>query len=81
MVNPIRVKILGTTKELLELSIRDLSFFKNAPLQIPQHLSELLGPLPSQREFMETFFWDKTTYEIVAAPEKVEIGLLKTAFL
>ena len=76
MANPIRVKILWTTKELLELSIRDLSFFKNAPLQVT-NAAELLGPLPSKREFMEKFFWDKTTYEIVAAPEKVEIGLLK----
>jgi len=76
LVNPIRMKILGTTKELLELDIRDTSFFQHPPLQVTNAV-ELLGPLPSSREFMEKIFGGKIPYEIVAAPERVEIGLLK----
>ena len=72
---PLRVKILGTTKELLQLSIRDVAFFTQAPLRVT-NVAELLGPLPPPRHFVEELVGGKDAYETVASPDRVEAWLL-----
>lgn len=71
----IGVKILGTTQELLQLRIRDVSFFRNPPLQVT-NASELLGPLPPPRHFVEQLVGGKDAYETIAKPDRVEAWLL-----
>ena len=72
---PVRVKILGTTKELLQLSIRDVAFFTQAPLCVT-NATELLGPLPPPRHFVEELVGGKDAYETVVSPDRVEAWLL-----
>lgn len=76
-LDPVFVEILGTTKELLSLHIRDTNFFLQPPL-ILTNAGELLGPLPPPRHFVEEFLGGKTAYETVANPDKIEAWLLNT---
>jgi len=71
------VEILGTTRELLALHIRDTDFFMPPPLTLT-NAAGLLGPLPPPRHFVEELLGGKEAYETVAAPDKVEAWLLNT---
>ncbi len=77
MMNPVRVEILGTTKELLDLSIRDASLFKRPPIAVT-NIAELLGPLPPARHFVEELFGGSNAYAAVKSPDHVEAWLLNT---
>jgi hypothetical protein len=76
-MSSVRMEVLGTTKELLSLHIRDTNFFARPPLQLTDAV-ELLGPLPPPRHFVEELFGGKDAYETVANPDKVEAWLLNT---
>ncbi len=69
------IQILGTTKELLTLHIRDTNFSMQPPL-ILANAAELLGPLPPPKHFVEELLGGKEAYETVANPDKVEAWLL-----
>lgn len=75
--NPVRVEILGTTKELLQLRIQDASLFGRRPLTVTNAV-ELLGPLPPPRHFVEQLVGGKDAYETIANPERADAWLLKT---
>ena len=74
-LNPVRVKILGTSKELLALDIRDDSIFQGTPLLVT-NASQLLGPIPFPQHFVEELVGGVAAYAAVAFPEKVEAWLL-----
>jgi hypothetical protein len=76
---PVFVEILGTTRELIELSINDPTFIKRPPLQLTNR-EELLGPTPPPRHFVEELVGGKDAYETMAAPDKVEAWLLTSSF-
>jgi hypothetical protein len=76
-LDAVYVEILGTTRELLSLHIRDTNFFTQPPL-ILTNAAELLGPLPPPQHFVEELLGGKDAYETVAHPEKVEAWLLNT---
>jgi hypothetical protein len=78
-MSPVFVEILGTTKELISLDIRDASLLKRPALQIT-NADELLGPLPPPRHFVENLLGGAMAYEIVAHPDKVEAWLLTPDF-
>ncbi len=74
-MSPVFVEILGTTKELISLDIRDASLLKRPALQIT-NADELLGPLPPPKHFVEELLGGEEAYETVANPDKVEAWLL-----
>ena len=76
-LDAVYVQILGTTRELLTLHIRDTNFFMQPPL-ILTNAAELLGPLPPPQHFVEELLGGKEAYETVANPDKVEAWLLNT---
>jgi hypothetical protein len=73
--SPVYVDILGTTKELIELTINDPSFLKRPVLQLT-NADELLGPLPPPRHFVEDLLGGSAAYETVASPDQIEAWLL-----
>jgi hypothetical protein len=78
-LDAVYVQILGTTKELLSLHIRDTNFFTQPPL-ILTNAGELLGPLPPPRHFVEQMLGGKDAYETVVNPDKVEAWLLNSSY-
>ena len=76
---PVFIEILGTTKELIELTINDESLFKRKALQLT-NAAELLGPLPPPRHFVEELVGGKEAYETIARPDKVEAWLLTSSY-
>jgi hypothetical protein len=76
-MNPVRMQILGTTKELLELVVRDASFFKRLPLTV-SNVAELLGPLPPPRHFVEQLVGGEDAYQTISHPGRVEGWLLRS---
>jgi hypothetical protein len=77
--DPVFIKVFGTTKEVIELHIKDTSFLRRPALQL-SNAKELLGPVPVARQFVEKLFGGKEAYEIVAAPDWVEVWLLRGMF-
>jgi hypothetical protein len=73
--NCVFVKILGTTRELLELTVNDASLLNRKPLELPNR-SDLLGPLPHPRHFVEKLMGGPVGYETVANPDRVEACLI-----
>jgi hypothetical protein len=78
-LDAVYVQILGTTKELLSLHIRDTNFFAQPPL-ILTNAAELLGSLPPPRHFIEQMLGGKDAYVTVANPDKVEVWLLNSSY-
>ncbi len=74
-MTPVYMEILGTTREIIELDVRDESLFKSAPLQLTNAV-ELLGPLPRKSHYIEGMVGGKDAYKTVALPDKVEAWLL-----
>jgi len=72
---PAFVEVMGTTKELIELTINDASLIKRPALQIT-NAAELLGPTPPPQHFVEEFLGGREAYETIARPDKVEAWLL-----
>ena len=68
---------MGTTREVIELSIRDSSLLKRPALQLT-NAAELLGPLPPPRHFVEGIFGGKNAYEAIANPDHAEVWLLSS---
>lgn len=79
MMNPVRLRLLGTTPELLELDLRDRQFLGRPPLVV-SNKAELLGPLPRPREFVERLFGGPEGYRTIAEPHKVELCVLNSRF-
>ncbi|HEY4415824.1 MAG TPA: hypothetical protein VGO57_09045 [Verrucomicrobiae bacterium] len=77
--SPVYVEILGTTKELLELDVRDGALF-TSPALVLTNAAELLGPLPPPKHFVENLVGGKMAYEIVTHPDTVEAWLLTPDF-
>ena len=73
----VSVTLLGTTKELLQLHIRDFSVFKGVPFQLT-NAADLLGPLPPPRHFVEELLGGSDAYQTVATPDRVEAWLLNS---
>ena len=73
--NPVRMKILGTSGEILELGVDNPAWLRRPPLVVT-NAAELLGPPPPPRHFVEQLFGGKTAYETVSTPERVEMVLL-----
>ncbi len=73
--NPLHLKILGTTKELLSLSIRDISVFQKSALVVT-NAKQLLGSFPPPRHFIEQLVGGREAYETVLKPEQVQAWLL-----
>ena len=73
--SPVFMKILGTTKEVVELNIQDASFLKRPPLQLT-NAAELLGPLPPPRHFVEELVGGPEAYKTIESPDKVQAWLL-----
>ncbi|HXS69470.1 MAG TPA: hypothetical protein VN761_11540 [Candidatus Polarisedimenticolia bacterium] len=72
---PVFMEILGTTKEVVELRVRDDSFSKRPPLQLT-NASELLGPLPPPGHFVEELVGGPEAYKTIESPDKVQAWLL-----
>ena len=68
MMSPVRMEILGTTKELLDLSIRDISVFKRSPLRLT-NTDELLGAATAP-PFCRAVVGRNDAYETVARPDR-----------
>ncbi|HXI51724.1 MAG TPA: hypothetical protein VNH84_09470 [Candidatus Saccharimonadales bacterium] len=75
--SPVRVKLLGSTKQLLELDINDTTLLRRPRLMVTNKAA-LLGPLPPPRHFVEQLFGGREAYETVASPEQVEAFLLNS---
>lgn len=75
---PVFVEILGTTKELIELTINDASLLKRTGLVLT-NAAELLGPYPPPRHFVEELVGGKRAYEIVLKPDRAEAWLISSA--
>jgi hypothetical protein len=73
--SPVFMEILGTTKEVVELTIRDASFLKRPLLQLT-NTAELLGPLPPSRHFVEEMVDGPEAYKTIESPEKIQAWLL-----
>jgi hypothetical protein len=78
-MNAARVKLLGSTKELLELDVQEDAGWKR-PRLVVTNKAELLGPLPSPRHFIEELFGGRETTRIVEAPEQVTGFVLNSRF-
>jgi hypothetical protein len=76
-LDAVYMQILGTTKELLVLHIRNANFFMQPPL-ILTNAAALLGPLPPPKHFVEELLGGNDAYETVANPDQVEAWLLNT---
>lgn len=74
-LNSAFVQILGTTKEVVKLHVRDGKFSKRPLLQLA-NVAELLGPLPPPRHFVEALVGGKDAYETISKPDKAEAWLL-----
>jgi hypothetical protein len=74
--NPVRVKILGSTKELIELDIKERSVSLR-PRLVLTNKAELLGPLPLPRYFVEQLLGSRIAYDTVASPARAEAFLLR----
>jgi hypothetical protein len=73
--NPVYLKILGSTREVVQLVIRDQKVFTNAPLVLT-NTADLLGPAPPKRHFVESFFGGAQAYGIVEAPDETRVTLI-----
>ena len=73
--NPVRIKLLGTTREVLEFNLRDPSISRRPPLVLT-NADELLGPLPPPRHFVQELIGGKSSYQTVASPDRIEASLL-----
>jgi hypothetical protein len=78
-LSPVFMEILGSTKEVVELNVRDASFLKRPPLQLP-NAAELLGPLPPPRHFVEQLIGGPEAYQTVESPDKVQAWLLTSRY-
>jgi hypothetical protein len=74
-LSPVFIEILGSTKEVVELNVRDASFLKRPPLQLT-NAAELLGSLPPPRHFVEQLVGGPEAYQTVESPDKVQAWLL-----
>ncbi|MDX1953188.1 MAG: hypothetical protein SFY81_13485 [Verrucomicrobiota bacterium] len=74
-VNPVNLTILGTTREIVKLSITTRKFFTNSPVQLT-NASELLSPVPSELDIVRRLF-SEPGYQIVNDPEKVKLTLIE----
>ena len=77
--NPVGLKLLGTTPELLEWRLRERNLSRRPVLAVA-NAAALLGPLPPPRHFVEELFGGRTAYETVLSPERAEAWLLNSAF-
>ena len=73
--NPVRVKLLGSTPELLDVDIGDPGLLTRPRLMLTNQ-AELVGALPPPRYFVEQLFGGRTAYDTVASPQRVEMYLL-----
>ena len=73
--DPVYLELRGDEKRLRGLHINDQSFFTSPPMVLTNS-SELLGPLPSPRHFVEELVGGKDAYETIFHPERVEAWLL-----
>ncbi|HET7624593.1 MAG TPA: hypothetical protein VFM25_04950, partial [Verrucomicrobiae bacterium] len=74
--NPIWIRLIGSTKEPLSVTIRDTSFFISPPMVLT-NAGELLGPLPLPRKFVTDLFGGEAAYQVVANPARVEVALIE----
>ena len=73
--NPIRVKVLGHTREVVE-AIVSPTFSRSNPLLVT-NAAELLGPLPSPRTFVVDLFDGPDGTRTVEFSDRVEVTLVR----
>ena len=79
MVNPLRMRLLGSTLELLELHVRDHKLCGRPPLVVSNQ-AKLLEPWPTPRDYVEGLFGGPEGYRAVTAPETVDLYVLNSRF-
>lgn len=79
LMSPLRMHLLGTTPELLELHVRDRKLCGRPPL-IVSNQSKLLEPWPTPQDFVEGLFGGLEGYRTVTTPEAVELYVLNSRF-
>ena len=74
--NPIRVKVLGHTREVVEATLQDPRWIMRSPLVVT-NAAVLLGPLPSPRKFVTDLFGGPDEMQAVEFSDRVEITLVR----
>ena len=77
--NPVKMKVLGTTPEIIDLRIREGRLLRRPPL-VATNEDKLLGPLPPPRQFIAQLFGGDLASSTVSEPQRVEVSLLKGGF-
>jgi|SRR3954471_12215312 hypothetical protein len=72
----ITMKVLGTTKEILELRFGDLSWAPNPPLVL-SNVAQLLGQPPAPSEFVKRRLGE-AAFELIQNPERTTLWLLNS---
>ena len=81
-MNPIFVKIYGSTKEIISFGFRR-DLLKQIPFDAPAlevtNTAKLLGALPPPEHFVSKLFGGSAAYETIRSPDYVEAWLLNSA--